>query len=381
MKLTLSAVAFGWTMPWAIALTVVGTSAHGDEEEVVLRGEVAQASVAVDGGGIIEFRYVDQQINPLNWNIGDLEPGTEGQPHPRGHFLCLDRWGAPSEREAKNGVPFHGEAPRVVWQVTKPAQRQADELSAHMGCTLPLAGMRVQRSLTLDAKSALLTVTEQVTNSNLRGRIYNMVQHPSIAPPFLDESTVIDSNACYGFSQEGSVPEPQETASAWPEMTIGDRRVDLRRFRHASAETTGHDVSSFMFDEAEVYGWVTACNPGKGLLIGYVWRTADYPWLNIWRYMRDGSVAARGLEFGTTGYHQPFGQLVKTGRILGRPLYVYLDAGETVSKSYAVFLLPIPGDYQGVARVTYQSERLTVTERGKQKPRTLELAAGKLFGN
>jgi hypothetical protein len=355
------------------------TTAEGDER-VVLRGEVAQASIAVDGGGIIEFRFVDQQTNPLNWEIGELEPKTEGQPYLRGHFLCLDRWGAPSDAESKNGVPFHGEAPRVVWQVTKLPQREDAGSVAEMGCTLPLAGMLVHRAIKLDAKSALLTVTEQVTNTNLRGRIYNMVQHPSIAPPFLDESTLVDSNARFGFWQE-TVPQSQTTDSVWPSLMIDGRRVDLRRFENVAAKTTRHDVSSFVFDEADVHGWVTACNPGKRLLIGYVWRLGDYPWLNIWRYMRDGKVAARGLEFGTTGYHQPFSQLVKRGRILGRPLYDYLDSGQTVTRSYAAFLLKIPDDYRGVARVTYQKDRLTLTERGQQNPRTLRLEVGKLFGN
>jgi len=362
-----------------LGFTILLTAAQGDER-VVLRGGVAQASIAIDGGGIIEFRFVDQQTNPLNWEIGELEPKIEGQPYLRGHFLCLDRWGAPSEAESKNGVPFHGEAPRVVWQVTKPPQRKDDGSVAQMSCSLPLAGMRVQRAIKLDSNSALLTVTEQVTNVNLRGRIYNMVQHPSIAPPFLDESTLVDSNSSSGFWQE-AVPRSQTTDSAWPNVLIEDRPVDLRRFEDGTAGTTEHDVCSFVFDEAHVYGWVTACNPRRRLLIGYVWRTSDYPWLNIWRYMRDGKVAARGLEFGTTGYHQPFPELVKRGRILGRPLYDYLDAGQTVSRSYVAFLLKIPDDYRGVARVTYQQNQLTLTERGQQNLRTLRLDTGKLFEN
>ena len=361
---------------WACILTLLST-AHADEQ-IVLRNELVQASITADGGGIIEFRFVDQQTNPLNWEIGDLEPQTEGQPFLRGHFLCLDRWGAPSEAEGRNGVPFHGEAPRIVWQITKLPQKQAVGSVAQMGCTLPLAGMRVHRMITL-TESALLIATERVTNTNLRGRIYNMVQHPSIAPPFLDGSTLVDSNARHGFSQEGTIPESQTEDALWPHVTINQRRVDLRKFQNQAPEITQHDVSSFVFDDADAYGWVTACNPKKGLLLGYIWRTAEYPWLNIWRYLREGKVAARGLEFGTTGYHQPFAQLVDTGRILGSPLYDYLDAGQTVSRTYAVFLLKIPDDYRGVAGITYQAERLTLTERGSQNPRTLTLETGQLF--
>ena len=164
-------------------------------------------------------------------------------------------------------------------------------------------------------------------------------------------------------------------------MTIDERQVDLRRFQNQVSGITRHDVSSFVFDETQKYGWVTACNSGQRLLIGYIWRTDDYPWLNIWRYMRDGRVEARGLEFGTTGYHQPFEQLVKTGKLLGNPLVDYIDAGQTVSRSWSVFLLRLPDGYHGVTRISYEEGRLILLEHGKQNPRTLQLEVGRLFDN
>jgi hypothetical protein len=95
-------------------------------------------------------------------------------------------------------------------------------------------------------------------------------------------------------------------------------------------------------------------SPTTGLTIGYVWKTADYPWFSSWRssegnapvsadlpfhfkcicalkacmyFVLCGRVSsvcfvdwsallqiaqgARGLEFGTTGVHQPFPELAK----------------------------------------------------------------------
>ena len=88
-----------------------------------------------------------------------------------------------------------------------------------------------------------------------------------------------------------------------------------------------------------------------------------------------GRIAARGLEFGTTGYHQTYPVLVRTGRILDRSLYGYLDTGETVQKSYAVFLLKIPSDFKGVGRLGVEKERLVVVERGGSA-RTFTLESG-----
>jgi len=363
----------------AASIPLLSSPVRGDDK-VVLRGSAAQVSIALGGGGIVEFRFLDQKINPLNWQAGEPEPVSASPPKPRGHFLCLDRWGPPSAAEAKRGVPFHGEAPRVVWQLVKPQDdSQRNQRRTEMGCLLPLAGLRIRRTLRLEDDQALLTVVEEVTNTGPRGRIYNMVQHPSIAPPFLDDSTLVDSNAGHGFAQSGPVPESEQTASTWPRAVIRGGSVDLTRFRDTTAGVTQSDVSSFVFAESTVYGWVTASNPGRGLLIGYVWKTSDYPWLNIWRYIQNGRVAARGLEFGTTGYHQPFPVLVRTGRILGRSLYDFIDADQTIRRKYVMFLLKIPEDYHGVAEVSIGRERLTVVERGSQNPRTLKLETSRLF--
>ena len=88
---------------------------------------------------------------------------------------------------------------------------------------------------------------------------------------------------------------------------------------------------------------------------------------------------ARGLEFGTTGLHQPFPILVAKGRIFGRPIYEYLDAGETRTKTYACFLAEIPGDYKGVASLTYTGKSLILHERDAGPERDLKLEVGNLF--
>lgn len=330
---------------------------------VRLQNRQAVVRITLAGGGITEFRLGDNRVNPLNWTIHGLEPITEGQPFLQGHFLCLDRWGAPSEAETERGVPFHGEAPRTRWKLTRPVDPADTDPFAEMHCRLKLAGLSVHRKIVLDRRSAVVLVNEAVTNDRKLGRIYNMVQHPSIAPPFLDATTIVDSNASHGFLQEAPVPRTPAEAIRWPHMKIEDQLIDLRRLLPSPQGVTGHDVSSFVFDDTSGRGWVTAVHPGSELLLGYVWETKDYPWLNIWRYRRDGKVMARGLEFGTTGLHQPFQALVARGRILDRPLLTYLDAGKTVTRKYLMFLAKVPRDYAGVSRLELAKGGLTLVER------------------
>ncbi len=323
-----------------VLLSVAALSA----QTVTIRSQPARLGIDLQGGAIVDFQLQGLALNPLTWG----EDGPAGQ--LRGHFLCLDRWGAPSDAEKANGVPFHGEAPRVRWQTSA-----TGESSVSMGARLPMAGLRVGRKASLHG--AIATIEETVTNENKMGRIYNWVQHPSIAPPFLDEGVIVDANARQGFMQSSPMPNPEHPAVTWPQALKDGSPVNLR-FLTSDPDP---NVVSYVIDEDR--GWTTAANPAKGLLIGYVWKTADYPWFNAWRHVTDGKPAARGLEFGTTGLHQPYPVLVKKGKIFGRPLYDFLDAGQSATKTYWMFLARIPASFTGAADVKMEGSRIVVTGR------------------
>lgn len=338
-------------------------------KSLVLDGRAAQLIVDIGGGSIMDFHLKSQGLNPLNWAM-------TGDPHTARamcHFLCLDRWGPASDAEQKQGMPFHGEAANVEWQVLKPPTGAEQKVKAEMGATLPLAGLKVKRTIDLSAGNALFVVREEVTNINKLGRIFNMVQHPTIGPPFLDENTLVDSNAAKGFMQTSPLPDPETPAVSWPEALNQGRNVDMRRL------TSDPNPNVVSYTVNGDYGWVTACSPSRELLIGYLWKTVEYPWFNAWRHVENGKPLARGLEFGTTGLHQPFPILTAKGRIFGRPLFEYLDAGETRTKSYACFLFKIPRDYQGVESIRYTGNSLLLRERGTGPKRDLKMDVDVLF--
>ncbi len=342
---------------------------------LVLEGEVALLMVDIAGGSIADFHLKDGGLNPLQWgsrsNPND-PPSTD--PRAMGHFLCLDRWGPASEAERANGMGWHGEATRVVWEVVQDAQKKRGFIHAEMAAMLPMAGLAVRRLIKMADDRPFFTVREEVTNKNKLGRIYNMVQHPTIGPPFLDESTVVDANGRKGFMQGGTLPHPEEPSVHWPQaLTRDGQPVNMRHL----TDDAHPNVVSYVIDEE--YGWVTAGNASQGLLIGYIWKSEDYAWFDAWRSVNDGKPHARGLEFGTTGLHQPFPILVAKGRIFDREIFEYIDAGQTVARSYANFLCEIPSDYRGVAGITYAGGQLTLRERDGGADRDLVLEVGELF--
>ena len=90
--------------------------------------------------------------------------------------------------------------------------------------------------------------------------------------------------------------------------------------------------------------------------------------------MKDGKPHARGLEFGSTGLHQPFPVLVKKREIFGRQLFEFLDAEEDTTKSYGCFLSKIPEDYLGVDKVMIEGNSLVIVEREKDVPLKIRIS-------
>lgn len=355
----------------AIAVVAIAAAQTGTEARpaVHLEGKAATLVIDLGGGSIVDFHLADGGLNPLRW----IGPDDEGKAiRPMAHFLCLDRWGPPTDAELRNGMPFHGEAARVEWkQVGEPEHRDG-RVVASMGATLPLAGLEVSRTVSLSESSAFFSVSETVTNRNKLGRVYNMVQHATIGPPFLDEGTVVDSNAQRGFMQSSPLPNPEQPEIHWPQAIKNGKPVDLRRL----TTDPNPDVVSFVIDGD--LGWATATNASKELLIGYLFKTADYPWLNFWRHVQNGKPLARGLEFGTTGLHQPFPVLIGKPRIFGKPTFTYLDAGASATRVYTAFLTKVPRDFGGVKGVTYKPGSIVIQERGA-RGRQLTVAVDRLF--
>jgi hypothetical protein len=344
-----------------LSLCLVGLAAAGNSapepRSLLVESRAASLRIDLTGGVLTDFHLAGDGTNPLRG---------------MGHFLCLDRWGQPSAAEEKNGMPFHGEAYKVEWRVTRQPERRGRWVEAEMAAELPLAGLEVKRRVRVSDGAALVEVQEQVTNRNKLGRILNMVQHPTIGPPFLDEETRVDASAGRGFMQSSPLPNPERPTVKWPYGLHQGKRVNLRRL------TSDPNPNVVSYEVEGGHGWTTACAPAQQRLFGYLWQQNEYPWFNAWRHVENGKPALRGLEFGTTGLHQPFPVLVAKGRIFDLPLYVHLDAGESLTRTYAMFLLRTPTGFEGVQRVAYEDGLLEVQEQARGG-RRLSLPAEGLF--
>lgn len=323
---------------------------------LVLETGTAKAAFDLAGGGLVLFELASGSMNPFTWNYpepDDMEPRSMGQ------FICFDRLGRSSPQEIANGMPNHGEAATVNWRVIRNPGPDRGGMTASLGCSLPIAGLSFERTVSLSGRGPVLRFNDTAVNDNPLGSLYNLVQHSAVAPPFLDTACIVDTNGSRGFATANPFPRLEEPEIRWPFAVYESRLVDLRH--HPDGPFPG--VVNFIFPDDAAYGWVTVASPTAGVLLGYIWNTADYPWVRVWRNVRDGRPLAVGPEFGTTPLPMPFGQILEKGPIWGRDTIRYLDAGERETRSFTVFLAPIPSTFTGVDDVVMGEGCITVIGR------------------
>lgn len=329
---------------------------------LVLRNDSVTLSISRLGGAIVGFSFNDQQLNPLDWKIlpKDMpENNRMGAPF-QGHFLCIGRWGSPSEGEKQAGIPHNGEPANNWWK----SNQDTISGAVTMETEAPLEHWKVERNINLSASQACFEVQETLTNQLNTGRFTAIVQHATLGGVFLDESVIVNSNAGAGFNQNLISKSLSEFEYYWPIACVDSlkNRIDLTKSDHAD---DGY-VSTYVIDGET--GWVTAANPGKRLLIGYVWETKDYPWLHIWHGIKDGKLWAKGLEFGTTGLGDTFSPEKRAALTFhGRNNNLFIDAKSSVTKKYVCFIIRIPENFSEVNSINYSKDQITVNYLSGEK--------------
>ena len=325
-------------------------------QTVTLDNGLAKMEISLNGGKITEVSLNAIDLNPI---------------HEYGHFICFDRWGPSSPEDEALGIPFHGEASKLSWTLHQEPVLNEGIYYAEMSCNLPIVKLGLKREIYLSNNSSVFKVVEEITNHNDSSKVYNLVQHPTIGSPFLDEITIVDTKVDSGFSQAGNLPPTTADVFTWPEAVVDGDSTDLRYL--SGDDSWWQSVVTFSVDEKKEFGWVTAVNPSLNLMIGYFWPTADYPWLNLWQSISNSKPFARGLEFGSTGLHQPWPTVLEIDTILGKKLYEEINVDDTITKSYYTFLSEIPGDYKGVESVSMDGNKIKIEEYGLNPTRSIDL--------
>ncbi|HNP22588.1 MAG TPA: hypothetical protein PKM63_13725 [Panacibacter sp.] len=329
---------------------------------ITINNQSATLSVDLFGGAIVDFHLIKAFVNPLSFCFTKTQmPANNkaGAPY-QGHFACIGRWGEPSAGEIKAGLPNHGEAANILWQ-----QEQMGKGNLSTQAVCKKEGLHVARTINLNKESAVFSVEETISNINNLGRLYNVVQHPTIAAPFLSGETIVNCNAAKGFEYRNADDHKKHLVN-FPTV-----RDDHEKPYNLSKPTLVYNsVFSFVVKQTDDFGWITAYSPVHHLLLGYVWPRKQYPWISLWQHFEDGKIKYRGLEFGTTGIHQPVKNIVEKNllNVLNEQTVRFIDAGEKQQFEYAGFLCHTPQNFISAKNIQVINNEIILTPtNSKQK--------------
>ena len=312
------------------------------------------------GGHIAEVRLLSDNprvsINPM------YIPDGNGY---AGHLVCFPYFGPASPEERGQGLRGHGEAGSVEWRETRPPQRDATGITFFYGADLTKTQYKIERAVTLKSGEATLRVEEWIENLAPYDRPYNWNQHATFGPPFVTPGrNMLDTSGTRGMSDATRTAAGKWLEGRlfrWPDAPPrGDVELSLRDFH---AIPGGQVYTAVLTDLSKPQSWFTLYNADYPLLVGYVFPTADHPWIIDWQNQpRADSPAgtARGIEFGTSPFDEGLRKSVERGHLLGAPTYRFVGARQRLSTTFTIFLREIPAGFSGVRDVSLADGNIVV---------------------
>ena len=342
-------------------------------ELIVLSNDKVSLVQNRKGGAFTSFLLADKKLNPFNWVLPVSEQpeinknGFDFQ----GHFISLGTWGLPTEEEQREGIRLYGEPTAQIWSFEEVERDGFGTRTYKTGFKSKIEGLSLIREVSLYDNQSLVRVIESVTNDLPKGIPYNFLQHPTFGGAFVSSKLSVDTNAGIGFYQKGNFPrenyENLEASSfVWPQGELPNDTIDLRK----TGEIPNTFLTSHIFEKNQKLGWATATNPEEGVMVGYVWETNDYPWLNVWHQYKDGKVTGRAVEFATCGLGLPFEELLTENySFYHENSFEFIDAKETIEKSYYLFTMPVESNFSETIDISILQKKLVIrynTENGLQ---------------
>ncbi len=310
-----------------------------------------------------------EKLNPL-WNPMRMAQEL-GQPAHfdggAGLFVCVDGFGPPSAEEKTAGLPMHGEAHAQTFEVN--STKQGAIASVTMRAKLPIVQEAFTRTFRVVDGESVVSVDSELENELGFDRPVNWAEHATIGSPFLEPNeTVVDLSGSQSrtrpYDQLANGQSVRRLTSGqdftWPLAPgLNGDMIDLRQ-----TPNNPHflDHATTLLDPTRDVEWATALNLKKHLLVGFLFRRADYPWLQYWGNYPPTQKLSRGIEFSTQPFDVPRREAISSGTLFGAPTYRWLPAKSKITTRFLVFYTHVPAGLQKVDDVRLENHEIVVED-------------------
>lgn len=319
-----------------------------------------------------------EKLSPL-WNPSRMareagQPATFGD--GLGHFICVDGFGPVSAEEQAAGLRGHGEAHRQPFEVRAFA-RQGNTTTLTLAANLPMLHEVFTRTIRMVEGENVIHVESQLESLLAFDRPVNWAEHATIGSPFLEPGvTVVDMSASRAKTRPyrpglARLPHrlPSDVEFTWPQSPLLDGgRVNLRA---APAGPNSGDHTTCLMDRSRKLAFVTALHPAKRLILGYLFRPEDFPWVQSWENYPPTGKLARGLEFSTQPFDVPRREVLELGSLFGAPVYRWLPAKSKIESRFLMFYARTPAGFRQVDDARLEGGRIVIEDRASKQQLTL----------
>lgn len=354
-----------------------------------------ELTVLAGGGHIADFRLCGSPINSL-WEAPwqTIEPQTFS-PHEHaalygdasvgkflsgytGHALALGYFGMPSAAEAAQGLPLHGEAASSEWGIA-PIEGNDYYVSLALEVELPVSRLHFRREIALRAEALAVSIREAVTNRSDHEVEFQWVEHATFGEPLFtnSEASLFLSGTrglTWPLGYEGHELLLNAAEYQWPYAPAVDGgQIDLSQ--PFVRDGTGF-VAAVLADRDRENAFVAVHNRRHGLVAGYSYDPARFPWIALWEENRargyvpwHGRTRARGVEFGTSPMPLGLDQACATRSLFDTPVLASIAGNSRIKTHYQLFLSPVSPEWTQIKDVRPSGKGLVLRGDGDEEIR------------
>jgi hypothetical protein len=273
---------------------------------------------------------------------------------------------------------MHGEAYLQPWKLLS-SEKQGATTSVKFTATLPLLQETLTRGFQMVDGENVIYVDSELESQTAFDRTVNWGEHPFLYPPFLErQNTVVDMSGTRARTRSypGNAPrQPSPLAQGqdftWPMAPGADgSKIDLRA---APATGTWTTHTTTLMEPSRRLAFVTVLNTARHLLLGYLFRREEYPWVQNYMSYPANEWMGRGVEFATQPFDLPRREMVEMNKMFDTPVYRWLPAKSKIATRFILFYVQSPEGMTRVDDVRLENGKIIVEDRASGK--TLTLAA------
>ncbi len=364
-----------------VSLAAQDKSVWEDNPALLLSNDKFELTILPEGGAMAQIILKDdkEKLNPL-WNpysIARQASLTRPTNFYRGHFVCIDGFGPVSTEERAAGLPMHGEAHTLPWEL-RSSRKEGRTASAAFSVNLPLSHEVFTRTFSVVDGENVVWIDSEITNLLAFDRPVFWGEHATISAPFLEPGKVAVDMPAAKSKTKAYQPAPVRRLQSfvdftWPMApTLDGKSFDVRT-APMSPNTTDHTTT--LLDPSRRLVFVTALHLEKKLMIGWVFRREEFPWVQTWLSYPGPNRMTRGLEFATQPFDLSRADVLKSGPLFDSPVFRIAPAKSKIASSFLMFYTAVPDGFQKVDDVQLSGGKLIIEDRANKK--TITLAASR----